>query len=566
MVQIRNLVDAKTNRMQAGFRISDRYVLTRAISTTTLGQTFLADDTVGAKQVLVVVHSAPWSNDPAAVERFEQRARRVESMEHANLCPVLHHGLIDDRCYIVLERPDGERLADRQARRSTIAVQEMLPIVSQLLKALEHAHARDVVARCLDPSRIFLCGDGVHTNIVRIVGLGVPEVLQNLDPPAEPGLIGDPIYAAPEQTRDEPVDARADVYALGRLMVTMLQGTDEPRMLPISQRGTWNYDLAGPLSGPFEPLRDLIEACTQPDATKRPDNGASMVEALIDAVPNASMFRLPRITGSHASLERRSGGTSETRLRAAGKSGSFSTESVRATISPPKPKPEQEQPSEFAASSSAQLAPAEVPHRSRWRTPMVLLIALGAAAVGGYVYLLPSTTTNAPASAAGGDADASVAGAPAPAQRAPEAEVTSAPVRIESNPTGTLYIDGNERGMTPFAGRLAPGFHTLEVVATDGEVRWKDTIDVRPKITQSFRLSAPSTPTPATAPAVPSTSRHKRKKNKAKKQESAQPEPAAAAPKPPKAPPPDDPFMAPSRSKSHSDTLLPSPAASDDAP
>lgn len=303
MAEVPNLVDFDAYDTRRGFRLANRYALTRSIRTTGVGQTYLADDTEAAKQVLVVVHTAPWADDPSRKNLFETRARTLAGLEHANLASVLDHGIIDGRCFAVLERFEGERLSDRLARKSRrgssgrpMSAEEVVPIVSQLLKALEYAHARGVLARRLDPAHVLLCNDGVHANIVRVVGVGIAELMQNLVVPEEAALVGDPDFASPEQLRGEPATTQSDVFAIGRLMLAMLHGCPLPSGPDVAR------DTAGALP---ESLIAVIEASVRPLPRQRPLDAAALVEMLIDAVPNASMFRLPRITGSHATLARR---------------------------------------------------------------------------------------------------------------------------------------------------------------------------------------------------------------------------------------------------------------------
>ena len=386
MAEVRNLVDFDAYDARRGFRLADRYALTRSIRNTGVGQTYLADDTEAAKQVLVAIHAAPWADDPSRTRLFETRARALASLEHANIASLLDHGIIDGKCFAVLQRFEGDRLADKLVRKSRMSAEEVVPIVSQLLKALEYVHARGVLARCLDPAHVLLCSDGVHTNIVRVVGVGIDELMQNLTEPEEAALVGDADFASPEQLRGETATTQSDVFAVGRLMLAMLQGNPSASTLDLL-RGSGRLP---------ESLVDLIEACVRPVPAERPLDAVAMVEMLIDAVPNASMFRLPRITGSHSRLER------------------------RITPSPAQPSPP-------AASDSAETLPKpapdlphvapsakDVPERSRSR--VLLWSGIGAAllvAAGGLVLSQNQPTVSNPPS------EASSAASPATAVDVP---------------------------------------------------------------------------------------------------------------------------------------------------
>ena len=469
----------------------------------------------------------------------------------------------------MIERFDGERLADKLARKRRITVEELLPIVSQLLKALEYIHARGIVARCVDPSHLLLGNDGTHANIVRAVGFGIGELLQNSDPPEEQELVGSTAYTAPEQLRGESVDARADVYAVGRLMVALLQGQTSPADVPLSQRSsTKRFHVPPGCEAIPEPLLHFIESCLHPDPQERPAHGAALVERLIDAVPSASMLRLPRITGSHVAVGRRSPSRSSPKMETAAVATTPIQVETPATPTPAPPTP---------------------PPRRSAVAPMLGVAALCAAAIGiAWWLLVPSVsetlvetpTASLPPAAAPSSADdeppspeanvevgAVVHGpvgddaAPSAPPSEPSAIVPAdadAPpppsntlVRIDSRPRGVLYIDGAERGKTPFEGTLAAGTHYVEVVGPQGE-RWRETLEVEGGGRQSLVLTAPDTAEPA-APRRAKKSAPKRAGTPTRPTA-----PASRAPRPAADPPPpkEDPFLPPSKRKANKDTHL----------
>ncbi len=371
MADVHSLVDFEAIRARHGFRLAERYVLTRSIKVTSVGEAFLADDTEAAKQVLAFVNQAPWSADSGRVAHFERRALALQSLEHANIAGLLDYGIVDDRCYAVIERFDGDRLLDKLSRKRRMSVEEALPIISQLLKALEYIHARDVVARAIDPAHVLLCSDGVHGNIVRLSGVGLAELLQNQSPPSESELIGDPTFADPQQRQGEPADPRSDVFAVGQIMLAMLQG-GTPQRVPLSKRGPGARSFELPASSRVsEPLCDLIERCISVTREARPADGAALVEALIDAVPNASLFRLPRITGSHFPVDKR-----------AAASGRF--DRVAASDSAPSLSPPQPVTPEVIAAAMVSPEPAQ-PQRSSSLPTVAVVAMLVAAGVAAFV-------------------------------------------------------------------------------------------------------------------------------------------------------------------------------------
>lgn len=493
MAEARNIIDFETRR---GFRLADRYVLTRALRTIGVGQTYLADDIEAAKQVLVVVHSAPWAKDAEHVERFEARARALQALEHANLASLLDFGVADLRCFAVLERVDGERLADRLARKRRMSLEELVPVVSQLLKALEYAHARDTTMRCLDPSHIWLCSDGVRTNIVRVVGAGIGELMHDASALDERAMVTDPDFASPEQLRGDPADARSDVFAMGRLMIAMLQG-DRPQSSTTAEGRSFDVPL-GPSVVP-DALLDLIESCIAPRREDRPSDGAALVERLIDAVPNASMFRLPRVAGGAPPLFERGSGSSSKMARAPLVRGDADT--TPSSSSRP-----------IAEDSSESLTPPK--RRRSILGPLTALLLLGGASFGvlhatGSVRipeaLLAGLGVSAPAAeptpepARARPARREKVDEPTPrlSEASNEQEAAAPPeartglVTIESQPPGTLFVDGREHGTTPFRGELEAGSHAIEIEGPDG-TRWAAQLEVDAGKTSSLVLNAPT--------------------------------------------------------------------------
>jgi serine/threonine-protein kinase len=89
--------------------------------------------------------------------------------------------------------------------------QELLPVLRDVAGALQAAHAQGIVHRDVKPANILLTGDGR----AKLADLGLAD---------EQGRVGTVAFMAPEQLRNEPVDARADLYALGCTAYAALAG------------------------------------------------------------------------------------------------------------------------------------------------------------------------------------------------------------------------------------------------------------------------------------------------------------------------------------------------------
>jgi hypothetical protein len=165
-----------------------------------------------------------------ALARFRREAEIASRIGHPNIVEVLDFNTLDDGTpYQVLEFLDGESLGQR-LRRGSIALDETVELVLQIGSALRAAHRAGVVHRDLKPDNIFLCpsdAGGVVHDRVKILDFGISKIRgsQTLQT-QESVLIGTPQYMSPEQAsgKNQEVDQRTDVFALGAIVYEMLSG------------------------------------------------------------------------------------------------------------------------------------------------------------------------------------------------------------------------------------------------------------------------------------------------------------------------------------------------------
>ncbi len=152
--------------------------------------------------------------------RFEDEARTIARLDHPSIVGIHEVGrLADGRLYYVMPHlPNGD-LAGRDLRSDELAV---VAIVRALLQALAHAHAHGIVHRDVKPENVLFDANG-HP---RLADFGIALGRRRAEPriTREGMALGSTGYMAPEQARGEPLDGRADLYALGVLTYEMLTG------------------------------------------------------------------------------------------------------------------------------------------------------------------------------------------------------------------------------------------------------------------------------------------------------------------------------------------------------
>jgi serine/threonine-protein kinase len=201
------------------------YKITAKLGEGGMGVVYRATDTKLHRDVAIKVLPETFAQDRDRMARFEREARVLASLNHPNLATI--HG-VEDRA-IVMELVEGRTLA------GPMSLDEALPIIGQLIDALEYAHEKGIVHRDLKPANIKVTPDGR----VKVLDFGLAKALAVVsgvaaDPTASPTLtmggtapgaiLGTAAYMAPEQARGRPVDKRADIWAFGVVVYEMLAG------------------------------------------------------------------------------------------------------------------------------------------------------------------------------------------------------------------------------------------------------------------------------------------------------------------------------------------------------
>jgi predicted Ser/Thr protein kinase len=234
-----------------------------------MGEVWRATDTKLNRDVAIKVLPDAFSVDHDRMARFEREAQVLASLNHPNIAAI--YG-VEERA-IVMELVEGETL------RGPLSLEEALPIIHQLIDALEYAHEKGVVHRDLKPANIKITREGR----VKVLDFGLAKAISADaaagDPSTSPTLtmratmagviMGTAAYMAPEQARGQEVDKRADIWAFGVVVWEILTGKrlfDGP---------TVSDTLAGVLRQELElapiplPLRQLVRTCLVRDVRRR---------------------------------------------------------------------------------------------------------------------------------------------------------------------------------------------------------------------------------------------------------------------------------------------------------
>lgn len=158
-------------------------------------------------------------------ERFLREAYAANRVGHPGLVRVLEDGEVDGCSFLVMELLTGTTLRERaRARGGRLAVQEVGPLISELLDALGAAHAAGVIHRDVKPDNVFFTTQGE----VKLLDFGIARAdADDRGFTTETGaMLGTPAFMPPEQAlgRFREVDAASDVFAVGATAFHVLTG------------------------------------------------------------------------------------------------------------------------------------------------------------------------------------------------------------------------------------------------------------------------------------------------------------------------------------------------------
>ena len=203
------------------------YIIRHSLGRGGFGTVYLAQDEALDRLVALKFLHPLHRQRPEQVDRFFAEARIIAQLAHPGVVNV--YSIDEERALLVLEFISQGTLSDRLSAGAPLHLETALDCLVRLCDTLSFVHQRGIVHGDVKPANVLFRESGRPVlGDFGIASLGLDAVAG-----------ASRRYAAPEQLAGKPVDATADLYALGVLLLEMLTGAPPPLPEAKDEREAW---------------------------------------------------------------------------------------------------------------------------------------------------------------------------------------------------------------------------------------------------------------------------------------------------------------------------------------
>ncbi|MDR0404487.1 MAG: Stk1 family PASTA domain-containing Ser/Thr kinase [Oscillospiraceae bacterium] len=270
-----------------GKRLDKRYEIQELIGVGGMSMVYKAYDQLEEKTVALKVLKDEFLSNKDFTRRFKNESKAISILSHPNIVKVENVSFGDKMQYIVMEYIDGITLAEYIQNHSQIKWQKASGFICQILKALEHAHDKDIVHRDMKPQNIMILPD----RTVKVTDFGIARFTGQKSTTLTEKTIGSVHYISPEQAKGDIVDDKADLYSVGAIFYEMLTGK-----LPFEAETAVSVALMQVQVKPKPPrencenipigLEEIIMKAMEKDKMRRFSSAKEMMDAIVRVKQN----------------------------------------------------------------------------------------------------------------------------------------------------------------------------------------------------------------------------------------------------------------------------------------
>lgn len=294
-----------------GKRLDGRYEIQEIIGVGGMAVVYKAYDNIDDRVVAVKILKEEFLANEEFRRRFKNESKAIAVLSHPNIVKVYDVSYGDRIQYIVMECVDGITLKEYIQQQGVINYKEAVFFVTQILRALQHAHDKGIVHRDIKPQNIMLLENGA----IKVTDFGIARFSRSETRTMTDSTIGSVHYISPEQARGDITDDKADIYSVGVMLYEMLTGK-----LPFESDNTVSVAIMQLQQDPVKPrdinpsipvgLEQIVLKAMQKNVNDRYQSAAEMLLDLEEFRRNPSIQfdydyknteptkYIPNITGS----------------------------------------------------------------------------------------------------------------------------------------------------------------------------------------------------------------------------------------------------------------------------
>jgi len=248
---------------------------------------YLAWDQTDHRWVALKAMLSSHLRDPEMRVRFRAEAETMARLSHPHIPKLYAYDIEATPPYLAMELARCGSAMSWVKNHGPMPPGFAIDVLVQMCEALAYAHDNGVVHRDVKPHN-FLLDDGGQ---FKLTDFGIARIDDNTSMTATGSQLGTFSFMAPEQRSDtKTVDERADIYALGASLYTMLTARTSAELFIAEDED----DLLDPVAEPFRPV--IIRACAY-----RPDDRYGTILELQGHLLSA-LARLPSSALNHPPL------------------------------------------------------------------------------------------------------------------------------------------------------------------------------------------------------------------------------------------------------------------------
>jgi serine/threonine protein kinase len=199
-----------------------RYDLLRVLGKGAMGIVYEGRDPNLDRRVAIKTVKVENMSEEAAAEyeaRFRTEARSAARLQHPNIVSVYDSDRDGDIAFLVMEFIQGDDLKAHIDKGERYTLDQSLKMIRDLLAALDYAHKQGIVHRDIKPANLLIEPGGR----IKLTDFGVARIQDSGEATRTQGaMVGTLKYMSPEQVQGQPVDSRADLFAVGIVLYQLL--------------------------------------------------------------------------------------------------------------------------------------------------------------------------------------------------------------------------------------------------------------------------------------------------------------------------------------------------------